>query len=131
MSQKPINPASPLPWEYDGKELREERSGYAVIYDATGKIILDTMNSEVAEIHHGDDSGPAWWDETGRKDLLFVMRAANCHHALVAALKEAIAQFWGEWVNLDPKYMRSFRDHFPDHTIIKWEKLVAEAEGTP
>lgn len=131
MSAKPINPASPLPWEYDSKELRRERSGYGVLYDATGKIICDTMNSDVAEIHQNHELGAGlkYWDETGRVDLLFAMRAANCHHKMLAALKaaeRAMAKAVAIRVQLTGITTGANAD------ILKQiQEAIAEAEGTP
>lgn len=66
------------------------RSGFRspCIVDANGKTVMDTLNSDGAEVHEehdGDDNG-SWfdaWDEAGRKRVAFIVAAANVHDELV------------------------------------------------
>lgn len=79
-------PHTPGPWEYENVEHRSEQTAYGVVKDANGKILFDTLNSDVAEIHTEHDEGHAYrWDEQGRKNL----RLAAASPDLLAACKAA------------------------------------------
>jgi hypothetical protein len=84
-------PHSPLPWEYDCTYERHNQAGAGLIRDAKGKIICDTLNSDVREIHTAHD-GPSvtYWDEQGRLDLRLAVHAVNCHAELLKALEDAL-----------------------------------------
>lgn len=83
---------SPLPWEIENVQLGPERSAYYVVKDDDGKIIFDSLNSDVQEIHEeADDGAMCRWDEQARKDLGFACHAANNHQKMLAALKAVVA----------------------------------------
>lgn len=91
MNSKPIAPASPLPWEYDCDYESRGEAACGKLLDANGKIVCDTLNSDVVLLESAYD-GPIrnTWDENGRKNLLYAMHAVNCHAALVAACEMAM-----------------------------------------
>ncbi|AMV24635.1 hypothetical protein VT84_09580 [Gemmata sp. SH-PL17] len=61
---------NPAPWERETVQNRSEQTAYEVVKDANGKILFDTLNSDVAEIHtEHDEDGAIRWDETGRINL--------------------------------------------------------------
>lgn len=64
------------PWTCETVQVREDGSAYAVVKDAKGRVLFDTLNSDVAEIHteHGED-GATRWDETGRVNLTLAASA--------------------------------------------------------
>lgn len=67
---------NPAPWAYENVEDRGEQSAYGVVKDANGKILFDTINADVAEIHTEHDEGRAYrWDEVARKNLTLAAAA--------------------------------------------------------
>jgi hypothetical protein len=78
------------------------RSGFksSCIRDANGKVILDTLNADIAcvhEDHDGDEYG-SWstaWDEDGRQRLAHIVRAVNERAALTAQVAALTAQCEG------------------------------------
>ena len=85
---------SPLPWEYENVSWSSERSGTAVVKDATGKTIFDTHNSDVVVVRvEHDEYGATYYDDQGAVDLAFAAHAANCHADLLAAVR-AIESHW-------------------------------------
>lgn len=76
---------NPAPWEYETVQQREDRSAYGVVRDADGKILFDTINADVAEIHEEYDEGGGVhrWDEVARVNLTLAAAAP----AMLAALK--------------------------------------------
>ncbi len=88
---------NPAPWTCETVQSRENRDAYAVVKDANGKILFDTLNSDVAEIHEERDEGSVTrWDETGCINLSLAAAApdllAACEAAL-AACQENIAMW--------------------------------------
>lgn len=81
---------SPLPWEQDcvGGNSMGGEDAYEALYDANGKIIADTANSDVAEIREEEGH---YWDEQGRRDFAFIRRAVANFENLLVACKEARA----------------------------------------
>lgn len=78
---------TPGPWEYENVHDCPERNAYAVVKDANGKILFDTLNSDVAEIHTEHDEGSVYrWDETGRRNLTLAAASPE----LLAACKNAL-----------------------------------------
>ena|ERR1051325_5103529 len=83
------------PTPYDVNRVCSEGIAHFTIIDQRGKVIVDTFNSEVAEIHEEwdhDSDGNSWrnqWDEQGRVDVEFIVRACNAHDELLEALKYA------------------------------------------
>ena len=80
---------NPAPWEYENVEQPHDKSAYGVVKDANGKILFDTLNSDVAEIHteyDGEDGSVHRWDEAGRVNLAIAAAApellAICYLAL-------------------------------------------------
>ena len=77
----------------------DSRSGmdgvkYFVIEDLTGKVICDTINSEVVVVQEESDGdeNATWvnrWDSRGKADMEFLAHAGNCYHAMLEALKAA------------------------------------------
>ncbi len=102
---------SPAPWEYDQVQLRPERSAYAVVRDAKGKILFDSLNSDVAEILRHDDGTHS--DEQGRRDL-----------ALASAAPELLAA-----LELMMKWQRGVKDLLPDGLFEKMRTAIAKAKG--
>lgn len=68
---------SKTPWEIDHRECEGVR--YFVVTDVNGKVIFDTCNSEVAEIHEDfdEDGFRNQWDAKGEVDLKKAMVCAN------------------------------------------------------
>jgi len=79
---------NPAPWEYEDVQLRPEQSAYGVVKDANGKILFDSLNSDVAEIHEEESHR---WDETGRRNLNLAARAPD----LLAAAKAVLDGWYG------------------------------------
>lgn len=65
---------NPSPWAYENVELAREQSAYGVVKDADGKVLFDSLNSDVAEIH--EDEGYRW-DETGKRHLTLAAAAPD------------------------------------------------------
>lgn len=64
------------PWEVDHYKVEGIRC-YELV-DANEKTIVDTVNSEVAEIHEeSDEHGTDRWDEQGRVDILRIKACVN------------------------------------------------------
>jgi hypothetical protein len=105
---------NPAPWEYEDVPLREERSAYGVVKDADGKILFDSLNSDVAEIHEeGDEEGFSRWDAAARRNLGLAALAPK----LVAAAKRV----------LDGWYDTKGEVYGEDVRAL--EEVVAEANG--
>ncbi len=82
---KPADNSKPddeKPWEVDHEET-ESGSGkfhYYFIANERGKVVCDTLNSDVITIETDYDFGHAYsWDEQGKKDLT---RLVECRNAL-------------------------------------------------
>lgn len=76
--------ATPGPWECgdtqnegaygSGPDCRERFTSYTV--EANGKIIADTLNSDVATVEEEyDEDGTTAWDEVGRRNMKFIATA--------------------------------------------------------
>ena len=65
------------PWEYENVHQRPERSAYGVVKDAKGKVLFDTINADVAEIHteHDGEGGVHRWCEEARQNLTLAAAA--------------------------------------------------------
>ena len=98
------------PWDIDdlkndgdygsGPDCNSGFDSYA-LYDGNGKIITDTLNNEVAEVHEDwpDEDGYAHaWDEQAKKDISHIARCSpdsirallDSHDAVVEALGNMI-----------------------------------------
>lgn len=67
---------NPAPWEYENVEDRHDRSAHGVVKDANGKILFDTLNSDVAEIHEEPDEGHVYrFDATAERNLTLAAAA--------------------------------------------------------
>lgn len=77
--------ATPAPWESDnarnnghygsGPDTHEGFQSYIAL-DAQSKVIFDTLNSDIATVmEEGDEDGHYAWDETGRLNIYFAIRA--------------------------------------------------------
>ena len=73
-----MNDVKHTPWCYENVHDCCEQSAHGVVKDDRGKILFDTLNSDVAEIHteHDEDSVHRW-DETGRKNLTLAAAAPD------------------------------------------------------
>ncbi len=69
---------NPAPWTYENRQDHCDRSAYGVVLDADGKVLFDTLNSDVAEIHtdHGEGSVTRT-DERGRVNLTLAAAAPD------------------------------------------------------
>lgn len=83
---------TPTPW-IAATAPTDEGVDYFQLCTADGRVIADTFNSEIAEIHTEYDEGRYEWDEQGRQDMEFVARVVNCHAELLAACERALRQF--------------------------------------
>ena len=65
---------SPGPWTVERRETGDsQQSDYYAIVDANGRVIMDTLNSEVQFIQEeADEHGAHRWDEQGRIDAELV-----------------------------------------------------------
>lgn len=84
----PANKPSPSPWAYENVSDCHEKMGYGVVRDANGKLIFDSLNSDVAEIWREDDENDGipfvtFYDLQGEADL----RLASAAPDLLAACK--------------------------------------------
>lgn len=106
---------SPTPWECENVSQCSERSGYAVVKDARGKVLFDTLNSDVAEIRvEHDENGATYYDDQGKADLTLAAAAPD----LLAACIDAVAAFEIEVPNGNP-------------TIAALRAAIAKAKGQP
>lgn len=84
---------SPAPWECETVQSREDRSAYAVVKDASGNVLFDTLNSDVAVIYEEYDERAAYrWDENGRANLTLAAAAPELLAACEALLADADAR---------------------------------------
>lgn len=73
---------APVPWEYENVETSHDRSAHGVVKDARGRILFDTLNADVAEIHtEYDETSTHRWCEASRQILTLAVAAP----ALLAA----------------------------------------------
>lgn len=80
---------TPTPWGI-GETISEGIVSYSLVTLEKSRTIMDTFNSEVAEIHEEyDEEGRCQWDEQGRANIEFARLAVNSHAALMEALKTA------------------------------------------
>ncbi len=113
---------TPEPWEYENVSQAHDRSAYGVVKDADGKVLFDTLNSDVAVIHEefdGEDGTVYRWDEAARTNLTLAAAAPD----LLAACKEMLLRI-KEYQDLDGLLTakeRASRD--------KMIAAVAKAEG--
>lgn len=88
---------SPGPWDVDtidndgtygdGPDCHSGFKSYAV-YDATGKVLFDSLNAEVAEIEvEYDDMGAYVWDRVSEANLTL----ASAAHDMLTALETVLA----------------------------------------
>jgi len=76
---------SPLPWTQDSRG--DSESPYEVMLDAKGKVVFDTINSDVALIEtEYDETGGVALDAQGRADFEFVLRAIKSAEVVVAII---------------------------------------------
>lgn len=70
------------PWDVDHKETDngDGRYDYYFVMNGEGKVVCDSSNSDVQEIHTEDDENGSYsWDEQGKKDLT---RLVECRNAM-------------------------------------------------
>lgn len=131
---------TPTPWEVLEIETQggggERYVSYGVA-DQNGKIVMDAMNSSVAELHWEDDGEPAGhvfhWDDQGKRDAAFIVKAVNAHDELVKALLHAAARFESirNWAKGDgTKFPGLEADSAEDARIIR-AALAMLSEGLP
>jgi hypothetical protein len=80
---------SELPYEVDkvGGNVGGQHCDFWALKDANGKIIVDTLNSDVAVIREEPDEGfVRRYDEQGLADLEFIKKACNHHQELFEIL---------------------------------------------
>lgn len=124
-------PHSPTPYEAISEKDADDRRLYFTVVDANGKVIVDTLNSEVAVIEEdSDEDGVHRWDEQGRQDTEFIAKACNVHADLVAACEAWIA--WAEHLDAisspdDP--MRKVRSEMHKKRLDACRAAVAKAKG--
>lgn len=79
---------NPAPWEYENVERPHDSDAYGVVKDANGKILFDTLNSDVAEIYTEEDEGCFnRWDEQAQVNLTLAAAAPK----MLAACKSTAA----------------------------------------
>lgn len=104
------------PYEVDSEETCGAYGPhrYYKLLDADGKVIADTLNSEVACIEREDDEDGCWqWDEQGRVDLKAIAVACNAHATLVELARFAISEA-----------------HYLPHTLAELKAKAEAALGT-
>lgn len=75
---------APAPWEDEAKDTNIRDGAYHVVTDANGKILFDTCNSDVTELHEEhDEDGAHYWDEAGRINLGFAAMARNAFEVMM------------------------------------------------
>lgn len=75
---------SPLPWS---QERRNTNDPHEVMLDANGKSIFDTINSDVALMETEiDEDEVTSWDEQGRADFEFILKAIEYHNSYLTHL---------------------------------------------
>ena len=83
---------------YEANRVCSGGVAHFTIVDQRGKVIVDTFNSEVAEIHEEfdhDSEGNSWrnqWDEQGRVDVEFIKLACNAHDDLLAVVERLLRE---------------------------------------
>lgn len=93
--------ATPRPWEVDSERDADgpDRHTYYKMFGPDGKVLFDTLNSDVAYLHTDidyDADGP-WehvWDEQGRVNFELVAHAVNNiedYEATIAQLRDRVA----------------------------------------
>jgi len=93
---------TPGPWEIDtidncgeygdgGPDTSTGFKSYAV-YDANGRVLFDTLNSDAAEIHEqGYDLDHCAWDEVGKRNLTLAHASPDMAMALELIAADADA----------------------------------------
>lgn len=84
---------SPLPWSH---ERRNTNDPHEVMLDANGKSIFDTINSDVAVMETEiDEDDVHSWDEQGRADFEFILKAIEERDQLKKTIESAEAAIEG------------------------------------
>lgn len=74
---------SPGPWTCESRKGDRGEPDYYVVLDASGRVIMDTLNSEVSLIHDEWDEGRRdEWDEQGRVNCQLVVELFKIHQLL-------------------------------------------------
>lgn len=82
--------ATERPWEPDIRLPYHLQEVHMVMMGADGKILFDTLNSEVAEMEYEpDEDGGRYRDVVGKKNLAFIAYLANNALAIAAAIEAA------------------------------------------
>ncbi len=69
---------NPGPWSYENVPDPTVQSAYGHVVDADGKILFDTINAGVGEIHEGyDDVGVHRWDAVAEANLTLAAAAPD------------------------------------------------------
>lgn len=87
--------ATPGPWDVDSQDSEDGHGKFKAyaVFGCDGKVLLDTLNSDAAEIHEEPyEYDIVAWDEIGRRNAAFIA-AANPQAviALIDALESAHA----------------------------------------
>ena len=82
--------ATPGPWEADSQDSYDNHGrcfAYSV-FGADGNTLVDTLNSDAAEIHEEpDEHGVRAWDEIGRRNVQFIAAAREDIPRLVCYIR--------------------------------------------
>jgi hypothetical protein len=108
---------NPGPWEYEDRPLREDRSAYGVVKDADGRVLFDSLNSDVAEIHQeSDEDGVTRWDAAARRNLGLAAAAPN----LLDAAKAVLAGWYGTKGEVYPADISVLEEAVADANDGEW-----------
>lgn len=83
-TRKLLAAATPGPWENILREEKRDRMAWCDLVDNRGNVVLDTLNSGVAEIHAEEYR---LWDEQGRMNLDLIARLRNSASAICDRLE--------------------------------------------
>lgn len=89
------NAATEGPWASDNAEDSEHRYQYYMAIDPESRVLFDTFNSAMGEIHEeADEDGVYRWDEVARRNIAFASHARTDIPALTRdwrALRQQLA----------------------------------------
>lgn len=116
---------NPAPWEYENVNHCEDRTAYGVVKDANGKILFDTINADVAEIHiEHDENGASRWCAVARANLTLASAAPD----LLTCLQHAQDHLKAHLIRTDWRG-RSIERSDLVYTIEQCVAAIAKAEG--
>ena len=127
---------TPTPWGWEKVDTQTNYSHCTTyeIVDSKGNTIVDCLNSEVAVIEcDPDENGSNYWDEQGRQDIEFILKACNFHDALVEALDQMVkAVVEPSMISMGfdhPPEYASEADHWLAKAIFDARNLLASIKG--